>query len=418
MSERVPEVFPPPLPDAPAGPPPRLLTNRPFLWLVGGELLHALALWSFFLASMGEATFRLDATPGQLGLLLAWFSLLFIPANPVFGLLADRWSPKWLHVVASFGTLAALATGLAASSLGWLSVSLGMAGLSHGVVWPARGALVPRLVPASRLVQANGMMSLAIYVPMIVGPAAAGLLVSLWGRDAPYLSGMAAALASVPFLLMVPDRRATRPRSGSTLRDLAVGFREGFRVAELRMLFLLSVGAWLAVGLFITLEPLYVRDVLDLGQDSLGFIWSAHGVGSFAGALALTRLSRGAGREGTLIGLGLLGGGLGLLLYAATASFAAAVVGTVLLGVGWSVYHSPSQALIQRLADDPGRVTSVYGMVAEGGPLSASLGVAVLGAFIVVQPWLIGAGIAMGTFGVLGLRLVRGGVPAPARGEA
>src|SRR5688500_17524363 len=85
-----------PRPHPDSGSPPRLLAIRPFLWLVLGEMLANVGLWSFFVASEGEAVFRFQATASQLGLVLSAYSLTFLPAAPAFGLLADRWSPKRL----------------------------------------------------------------------------------------------------------------------------------------------------------------------------------------------------------------------------------------------------------------------------------------------------------------------------------
>src|ERR687892_691015 len=77
---------------------PRLLTNRPFLWLVAGDSFATLGRWAFFLAAVGDAAYRLDASPAQVGFILASFSLPLMLASPVYGAVADRWSPKLLLV--------------------------------------------------------------------------------------------------------------------------------------------------------------------------------------------------------------------------------------------------------------------------------------------------------------------------------
>jgi MFS family permease len=79
------------------------------------------------------------------------------------------------------------------------------------------------------------------------------------------------------------------------------------------------------------------------------------------------------------------------------------LVGSFLFGAGFTFFSSPGQALIQRVAAHPGKVTSVYAMLSEGGPLVAALLVAFLGGFIAVQPWLIGAAIVFTVLGVLSL---------------
>jgi MFS family permease len=110
--------------------------------------------------------------------------------------------------------------------------------------------------------------------------------------------------------------------------------------------------------------------------------------------------------------VGLTGGGVGFFLYIGTSSPTISLAGAFLFGMGFTFFSSPGQALIQRVAEHPGKVTSVYAMLSEGGPLVAALLVAALGGLITVQPWLVTAAIL---FTVLGLASFPG---ARRRGEA
>jgi predicted MFS family arabinose efflux permease len=383
-----------PRPHPDPGRPPRLLAIRPFLWLVLGEVLANIGLWSFFIAAEGEAVFGFRATPSELGVVLAAYSLTFIPASPAFGLLADRWSPKRLLVLAHAGAVAVMFFASLAPSLPWLVAAMGLFGLAEAVVWPARGALVPLLVDEDRLVQANGMMGLAWQIPLVIGPALAAVAVRSIGPDAAYHLAMAAIAASVPLFALIPDRRKTT--AGDRERffaDLAGGFREGWRTPILRALLIRASGAYLLLGMAITLEALYVREVLDRGQDFLGVIFSVTGAGAALGSLALVALKHGVGREHLLLALGLTGGGVGYVLYVATSSPVVCLIGAFLFGAGFTFFSSPGQALIQRVAARPGKVTGVYAMLGEGGPLAAALLVAALGGLIAVQPWLVGSAV-------------------------
>lgn len=109
--------------------------------------------------------------------------------------------------------------------------------------------------------------------------------------------------------------------------------------------------------------------------------------------------------------LGLTGGGVGYVLYIGTSSPVVSLVGSFLFGAGFTFFSSPGQALIQRVTAQPGKVTSVYAMLSEGGPLMAALLVAAIGGLITVQPWLIGSAML---FTLLGLASIPG---ARRRGE-
>jgi predicted MFS family arabinose efflux permease len=402
-----------PRPHPDSGHTPRLLAIRPFLWLVLGEMLANIGLWAFFVASEGEAVFRFDASPAQLGILISSYSVTFVAASPAMGIVADRWSPRRMLLLAHASAFVFLFLASRAPSLPWLYGATALFGLAEAVVWPARGALVPLLVDEDRLVQANGMMGVAWQVPLVIGPALAALAVRAIGSDGPYYLAMLAVALSLPLYAMIPDRR--KPRAAERERfvaDLVAGFREGLRTPAIRAVLIRAVIAYLLLGMVITLETLYIREILERGQDFLGVMFSVTGAGAALGSLALTGLKHGVGREHLLMAAGLTGGGVGFFLYIGTSSPTISLAGAFLFGMGFTFFSSPGQALIQRVAEHPGKVTSVYAMLSEGGPLVAALLVAALGGLITVQPWLVASAIL---FTILGLASFPG---ARRRGQA
>jgi Na+/melibiose symporter-like transporter len=255
-------------------------------------------------------------------------------------------------------------------------------------------------------VQANGMMGLAWQIPLVIGPGLAGVVAGSFGSNAPYYVAMAAVALSLPLYALIPDRRkAAGAEDERFLADLVSGFREGWRTPVLRALILQAVVAYLLLGMAITLEALYVKDVLNREQAFLGILWSLTGAGAALGSAVLAALRQGVGREHLFVALGLTGGGIGYVLYVATSMPIVSLVGSFLFGAGFTFVSSPGQALIQRVARNPGKVTSVYAMLSEGGPLATSVLVALAGGLISVQPWLIGSAAL---FLILGLASLPG----------
>jgi predicted MFS family arabinose efflux permease len=398
----------PPLPHG-GSLPPALLANRPFLWLVVSHGVASLGFWGFFLVVLGEATYRLEARPFQLALLFSMFSGAFLLLTPPLGMATDRWSPKWMLGLGIATSVTGMAVALVGDSLPLLFLATAVDGAGAAASIPARGALTALLVGREDLVRANGALNTASMLAVILGPGASGLVVRSFGEDAAYLSVGAVALLGLALLLPVSDRRPRRETGGSFASDLVQGFRVAAREPELRTLLVLAAAAWLTLAVLVALEPLYVKDVLGRGVEGLGFLWSAHGVGAFLGALALTRSRRAGGREVLLIGASLLVGGVGFLAYVGSGAFQVGVVGTAVLGVGFAWYLSLSQALIQRVAGEDlrGRVTGAVGMLQEGSGLACSLAVAALGGLVVVQPFLVGAAAAFTAAGAYGLRAGR-----------
>ena len=396
-----------PLPHASAPDrPPRLLTNRPFLWLVMTDGAAGLGRWAFFLAVVGDATFRLHASPAQVALLLATFSVPYILVSPLLGVAADRWSAKWLLFLTGAGSAAVPLIPLRTDTLAPLFVAAGLYGVMHAGLFPSRGALVPRLVPRDRLVQANGMISAALAVQLVIGPSLAATLVRLLGHDAPYLVTMAAAAVSMLFALAVPDRRAAAT-STSAFGDVGAGFREGWRTRALRRLFFLGIAVWFLIGILISLEPAYLRSVLGQGQVFLGVVWAVYGGGEVIGSLALARLRRGAGREPVLVAMGLLLAAVGFLIYVSIPLPVAVISGNVVFGIGFPFFTATSQALIQRLATYPGQVSAAFSMTGEGGPIAAAVILTAVGDALSVRMALLISGIVFTLVSLVAVRMAR-----------
>ena len=71
---------------------------------------------------------------------------------------------------------------------------------------PARQALIPALVPRDELVHAFALINPSREVAILVGPALAGVLISIWGPEAMYLldAGTYAALVVILAILHIP----------------------------------------------------------------------------------------------------------------------------------------------------------------------------------------------------------------------
>ena len=385
-----------PLPHA-ASPdrPPRLLLRRPFLWLVLGDGWAQLGRWAFFLAVVGDATYRLDATASQVGLLIGLFSAPLILVSPFYGVIADARSAKWLLVVTSIAAAPIPLIGLSTSSIGWLYAATILFGAAHAALLPSRGALVPRLVDRRQLVQANGMISAGTSVQMVIGPAVGALLVATAGPRAPYLVTMVALPLAALCYLLLPDRRRSEDaeRQGGPFSNVVAGFAEAWRSRALRTVLAIDISVWFLIGLLLSLEPSYLRHELGMGQTFLAILWTVYGVGELIGSLLLARRPTGAGRELILASRGLLLAAVGFLLYATIPIWWAALLANVIFGIGFPFFVASGGALIQRVARHPGKVTATFSMVGELGAVLSAVTLAVAGRAVEVRPWLIGAGV-------------------------
>ena len=394
-------------PVIPRGPalPPHILTNRPFLWLVIGSGVGGVSFWSYFGAVWADGAFRFHASPGEMTMLLGAFSLPFVLLVPFQGMAVDRWSPKWMNLLGYAVAVAGMPIAWVGNSLAFLYASSFVVGAGAAMVIPARSALTGLLIDERRLVQANGALSAAIQVSIIIGPLYGGLVLRGHGTDIVYAAAIATGIASLGVLLPVPDRRQTRDRPALAFRDVGQGFLTSWRLPELRLLLGLYGMGWLVSNAVFVLEPLFVKNTLHLGGDVVQFIWVSHGVGALLGAVWMTRLRRGAGLELLLVGASLVVLGAGLLLIYSIATYATALIGAGIDGLGFSVFLTAGLALVQRVVGEEqfGRVTSVFAILQEGTSVLLALVIVPLGALVLVRPTLIVSSIVIVATGVLGL---------------
>ncbi|HXY72386.1 MAG TPA: MFS transporter [Actinomycetota bacterium] len=391
--------------------PPRLLANRPFLWLAGTYATDQLGFWAFLLAVIGEAGYRFHASATQLAILFAAFSVVFIPLTVPFGMLVDRWSPKWMLFLSILVMVGAVASAMAARSMPLLYLAFALDGVAAAMMTPARGSLTGLLVEEKDLVRANGMLNAVSMVAVIAGPLIAALLERGAAFDpAVYWFALAATAVGFPLVLVIPDLRPKEAEEQSFLEDLAEGFRVSMGEPQLRSLLVLTGAAWFLATVLVTFEPLFVKHVLHRGLDALGYLWVAHGVGALVGAVVIAGWRRAQGREILLIGVALVIGGAGYLAYVGTTTFDVAMVGSAFFGLGIAWLLTLSQALIQRVAAENlrGRVTGVVGMLQEAAGFVCAVILAVIGGLIIdVRPYLIWSGVGIVLFGVYGLVAAR-----------
>ncbi|KZC42391.1 UNVERIFIED_ORG: MFS transporter, partial [Rhodanobacter sp. FW104-R5] len=272
------------------------------------------------------------------------------------------------------------------------ALALGI-GLSTAFAYPAGSAILPQLIPPQQLQPANALFMGMRQLSMIVGPAIAGLLISVGAHgkhdngvaDAAGL-GLAFGIDAVSFLFSLGSLMLIRIHSdhhpkapvGSVLANVASGIRNIWADLPLRAFILYAavvsvfVGGPIQVGL-----PVLADTRLDLGAASLGILMTANGGGMLLGSALsgiATRLVR--GRLGRMVlGIDSLAG-LALATMALVHSTFAGAVLLACTGVLAGIAQIAIVSWIQRRVapEMMGRTMSVLMFTFMGlGPLAAAI---------------------------------------------
>ena len=166
--------------------------------------------------------------------------------------------------------------------------------LSNGIIMafdaPARQSIVVELVGKKHLFNAIALNSVAFNSSRIIGPAIAGVLISIIGMSGCfYLNGIS-FLAVIIALFYIKFNKSTVHNNNSALKDI----KEGLVFVSGRRLILALMSVVAAMSLFgisyIILMPVFASHVLGVGVKGLGVLMSSTGIGALIGALGLARL--------------------------------------------------------------------------------------------------------------------------------
>jgi Transmembrane secretion effector len=393
------------------------LRHRDFRLLWSGMCVSLLGDGAFLVALAWQVYALSDAATAMslVGIAMTVPTIVFLLIG---GVASDRLDRRRIMLAAD------IARGAAVGLLAVLSLS-GALELWHIVVLvvfygagaaffaPAFDAIVPELLPAERLGQANALDQVVRPIALrLAGPAIGGVVVGAVGAGAAFAIDAATFLVSAGALLAM---RAPRVRTGAAGVSLRGDLREGWRFVRRRSwLWATFASAAIAYLLFMgpveVLLPLLVKHELEGSATELGFVFAAGGLGSVACAVLMGR--RGIPRRDitfmyvawTLATLAVAGYGLSVSVWQL---MLAGMVFNALETAGTIVWATAKQRHVP--ADMLGRVSSLDWLISIGllplsfaltGPVSAAVG---------VRATLIGAGVlgAVVTFGALLIRGVR-----------
>jgi MFS family permease len=337
--------------------------------------------------AVGWLVYRLTNSPFLLGALA--FAALFptLLLAPFAGVWADRVNRHRMIVATQILAMLQALTLAAVVFSGHVHVAVvlllsAFLGLVNGAEIPARQAFLVEMVEGKEdLGSAIALNSSTFNAARLIGPSIAGLLVSWVGEGWVFLLNGFSYLAVVAALLAMRVNPVSRPRvqGESVLRTLGDGFRYAFGFLPIRRLLSLIAAVALVGFSYITLLPVFARDVLGGGPRTFGFLVGAGGLGAVAGVLALaSRPSvRGLGRvilaAVTVFGASLIGLGL-------TRRLPLALAALFMAGAGMMVHLAATNTMLQTIVDDDkrGRIMSLFaishlGVVPLGGLLCGAL---------------------------------------------
>ena len=335
------------------------------LWFQG-QVVSLFGTWMQTTAQ-GFLIFELTHSPTYLGLVgfasgvPSWLLTLY------GGVVADR-VPKRALMVVTQSAMMVFAFILAALTFlhivqPWHVIALSaLLGTANAFDAPARQAFVGEMVNREDLTNAIALNATMFHTATAIGPAVAGVVYALFGPAWCFTINGLSFIAVITALRMMKLTPAVQP---AVHRSVMSQFKEGIlyvvRHHVVRVVILIiAVNSMFTLSLN-TLVPAWSVAILGGDAATNGFLYSARGLGSLAGALLIASLGR-ISYRGKLVMFGFFFTPILMIVFALLHWLPASLVILVGVGVGTILVMNLANAMVQTMTPEHlrGRVMGAY----------------------------------------------------------
>ena len=365
----------------------------------------------------GWLIYELTDSAFQLGLVRGIQAIPILLLSPLAGSTADRYSRKMQVLVAQlvdgllYGVIALL---IFTGRIQPWHVYVTAFGMS--IVWtfqqPSRAAMVGDAVPLNQLTNAVGLNSIVFNVARSAGPALAGFLIAVYGTAGSYTAQAIFYLLATIWTVQLRSGQRPRARSHdgdpahkeSLGQSIIEGWKFSWRNEAVRASLLIVVFASLFIIPFMTLLPVFARDILKVGANGQGLLLSAMGVGALFSSVLLASFGDRLPRINLMLG-GVTLYGIIIVAFAASPWFELSLVLMGIVGIVHVTSHALAQTVIQTYSpsDFRGRTMAVFHMT----HVVLLVGGIFIGAFssLVGAQWAAASMSIVGALAVMGIYL-------------
>jgi MFS family permease len=285
----------------------------------------------------------------------------FLPpaiVGPFTAMLADRFRRERVMVGADLVRAvllgAAALTAMADGPEAVVYVLAGLVAIAFSAIRPAQAALMPSLARTpTELTAANVASSTIESLGVFGGPALGGILLAVTSPSVVF----AASAGTFVYSALLVSRVGGRPAPERTgehrhiLHEFSAGFVTVWRERNLRVLVFLLVSQTLVAGALNVLIVVSALELLELGEDGVGYLTSALGVGGVLGAVVSVGLV-GRGRLTSDFTIGIVLWGLPIAIIGLWPQPIPAFLLLAVVGLGNTLVDVSAFTLLQRAVPD------------------------------------------------------------------
>lgn len=349
----------------------RALSYPNYFWFWSSYFVSNVGSWMQGIAQ-GWLLFDLTSSPFYLGLFSSLRMVMLLSFFILGGIMSDRIDRrKVMLAIQWISALTALALALLVSTHTIRVWHIFVLGAITSTTWafeqPVRQALLPQLVSREDLVNALALNAVTWNGAGLLGPSLVGLSVSRIGIDGCFYLNVISYLAVIGALMRMDVPNVVQNQRASVIQSLTEAF--GYVRRENVIMTFLTVSAIFNIfgRSYVTLLPVFAKDVLQLGASGFGFISAGPGLGTIIGSFTLASLGRVEAKPARMVAL-LVGFTSCLFSFAVSRDARLAFGFLVAVGALSTLFETLLNTSIQLRVEEAfrGRVSGFYGLTGGG----------------------------------------------------
>ena len=267
------------------------LSNKPFKLYFFSNTIALLGLW---IQKIGVGWLTWEITESTFWTSFVTLALM-APAGiigPIFAVFAENWNMRKASIILKIlmflvGGIIWFLQYLDTHSLFTLAFLSILQGLLSACYHPVRLVFVSIVVPRNLLSSAVGLNSASFNGSRVVGPAFAGVTITLFNLETTFFIAMLTYIPLIPVLIYMPLRE--RIKSSNTEQQFFKSLLEGGKVALQspiisKGLFVVFISAFFVRGM-LEIQPTIAGEILNKGSVGLSLITATAGFGALLASI-------------------------------------------------------------------------------------------------------------------------------------
>jgi MFS family permease len=345
----------------------RALHYRNYRLFFGGQAVSLIGTWMQQIA-LGWLVYKMTNSALLLGIVGFASQVPTFLLATLAGVLADKYNN---HKIIIFTQILAMTQ---ASVLAYLTLSHQItilqiillsvfSGIINAFDMPTRQSFVIEMVEnKDDLPNAIALNSSMFNSARLIGPTAAGFLISSVGEGICFLLNAVSYLAVIGALFAMKIKKKQKTASKKrVLSELREGLKYAYNFKPIRAILMMIAVVSLAGMPYTILMPVIARDVLKGNANTLGFLMGAVGIGAVGGAVYLASrrtvlgLSRWIYYASAIFGVS-------IILFSFSRNIPLSIFLMLFTGFGMMVQMASCNTMLQTIVDDDkrGRIMSLY----------------------------------------------------------